>query len=466
MEKFRKEDAEADAYWEWRDKVTSAFWDLQKEFDDPDSKMGKELLQQLDDLVAKEAGSVEAVDNLSEKKQQTLQEKVNDTIVNYMQSYIDQHAGADAPTAGARAVVKYEGSDIFNRKNTWSSTAKGFVLKFRGPVKVRPENPKAGFRFNPEAKLDTSRVHDTSDYDYNPDDHINHSYMTLSEMGNYLKHYGIKGMKWGVRRTDAQLEANNRGIRERITNFRKSHESIGKLKTGQVKIIETEDGPITVIKMPDGSYRKTRMSADAESALNTTRKSPSEMSTREMKEAVARMTQIEAYNKIFAYDSNRELRSRAEAMELQTRIKKAQAELNAKPSKLDTIGKAIGVGQKGFDLYKSVNDASGGRLNQSIKELIDGKSTSSTAKAAAKAAKAKSSKNAEKLEPLADTLKGAVEGMAKSATTVPKSQKNGSSVINNARKMFNVPAPVRKHRGDTVEYSPRFNQPKKHRRTD
>ncbi len=53
---------------------------------------------------------------------------------------------------------------------------------------------------------------------------------TIQDADDILEHYGIKGMKWGVRRSDEQL-ARARGKTPRSEDSSKAKESLGKAKT-------------------------------------------------------------------------------------------------------------------------------------------------------------------------------------------------------------------------------------------
>jgi hypothetical protein len=215
--------------------------------------------------------------------------------------------------------------------------------------------------------------------------------ITLEEMRHYienpeeyLEHYGVKGMKWGVRRSQ-QLLDRIRGKNPReaaeltneynervggINSDRKGAQMLREMKVGSVVVIDTEDGPTVVSKQKDGSFRKVTMSVDAQNALRTTTKDPSEMSTREMNDAVKRAQAIEAYNKIFnpAADPNAELKAKVEAMNLQMQYAQAHAKLN--PSRAKKVGTFVSDLKPAFDTFMDVDKKLDGAATKQMKKWM------------------------------------------------------------------------------------------------
>jgi hypothetical protein len=221
----------------------------------------------------------------------------------------------------------------------------------------------------------------------------------LETKEDVLQHYGIKGMRWGFRRSRAQLAKvrNEAGdtVGSVTTKSKAVAEKIRAMRTGDVAVLDTDDGPMVVVKMKDGNLKETRVSADAESFLRTMNKAPSEMSTREINEAVSRAQKVEAYNKLFnpLADPNAELKARVEAMELQQRYSAAYAKAN--PSRSQRLGQFISNMAPAFSAFKTADKALNGALSSNMKSVFEAmqkpapkKSTASKVKATATAANA------------------------------------------------------------------------------
>lgn len=179
---------------------------------------------------------------------------------------------------------------------------------------------------------------------------IKHSNMpTLSEMSSYfddsgevLEHFGIKGMRWGFRRTDAQLDAARR------TNPN-----------------DSASEPLGSSQSSGGSHGGTdHVSADAERLLQTLQKAPSEMSTRELKEANARVEALKKYNELFnpASGANAALQAQVAQMKLQKEFVTLKRDLTP-PS---ALSKVLGLTQSGFKQFESLDKAFSGKLSASV----------------------------------------------------------------------------------------------------
>lgn len=188
-----------------------------------------------------------------------------------------------------------------------------------------------------------------------------------------LEHYGIKGMRWGFRRTDAQLgrtRINNEdgeevgGIRAKS---KAAAEKLRNMKSGEVMVLDTADaGPKVLVKQKDGSFKEATISADAQSLLRTVNKNPSEMSTREITEANKRAQAIEQYNKIFnpLSDPNAILKAQVEAMELKQKYASAHAKMN--PTRAQKVGNFISSLEPAFDTYRKFDKNMDGALSKNL----------------------------------------------------------------------------------------------------
>lgn len=204
---------------------------------------------------------------------------------------------------------------------------------------------------------------------------------TLSEMRHYLEvrdalaHYGIKGMKWGIRRSDRQLAALRNEDGEEIggirTRTRADAKTLKGMKAGQAVVIESEDGPMAVVKTKDGAFKQVHISADAQNAVRTLNKEQVEMSTREIKEAAARAKAIEDYNKYFGPkdDANADLQAAVDRLQLEQKYSAAYSSLN--PTKIERAANFVSKAAPIYDTYAKINKASGGQLNTSMVEVVN-----------------------------------------------------------------------------------------------
>lgn len=216
---------------------------------------------------------------------------------------------------------------------------------------------------------------------------------TLAEMQHYLaengdeaflEHYGVKGMKWGVRRSQ-QLLDRVRGKTPReaaeltdeynqrvggINSDRAGAKAMREMSVGSVVVVDTGDGPTVVSKQKDGSFRKINMAVDAQNALRTTGKDPAEMSTREMNDAVKRAQAIEAYNKIFnpTPDNNADLKAQVEQLKLQREYSSINAAMN--PSNLRKTALFIASMKPAYDFFikvdKQFDNAASDKIRQKM----------------------------------------------------------------------------------------------------
>ena len=215
--------------------------------------------------------------------------------------------------------------------------------------------------------------------------HANALYQTDPDA--YLEHYGVKGMKWGVRRSRELLarvggsakkaaigtkdEEGNvvGGIRAKT---RAGAQKLKDMRDGSTIILEDADGATKVMsKQKDGTFKEVYLSADAERVLQTTKKAESELSDAEINKAINRAKKIEEYNKLFnpQPNPNADLQTKVDAMKLEISLREAQRTLN--PPKKSLVNKFIGTVEGGFGAYNRLDKAMNGKLNPLMKEMID-----------------------------------------------------------------------------------------------
>lgn len=161
----------------------------------------------------------------------------------------------------------------------------------------------------------------------------------------FLSHFGIKGMKWGVRR--------ERG-------------PAGTVSSGTSGGGEGGSGSGGGGGSAGGGHGsdETHMSVDAERFVKTTQKKGHEMSDREIKEAVNRARLVQDYDKLLGNDPNREMRQKVETLRLNKDYAQLQREMN--PSKLDRAQRFIDTANKAFTAYNTLNSITGGKLGAKV----------------------------------------------------------------------------------------------------
>lgn len=111
----------------------------------------------------------------------------------------------------------------------------------------------------------------------------------MSLSNEYLEHHGIKGMKWGVRRTDAQLGKSSGGSGSKSTN---------------TKVVRTADDYKKMKKNVDtaSSYvesgKKAKAKVESKKQQAKTKEELSKLSDKELQQIVNRLNMEERYTQV------------------------------------------------------------------------------------------------------------------------------------------------------------------------
>lgn len=178
-------------------------------------------------------------------------------------------------------------------------------------------------------------------------------------MDNFLEHYGIKGMKWGIRRTDAQLGRIAR-LRSALSRKKGDDDSSGKSSGGSKKDDDDSDAP-----------KQKSSSEDHEKFVAALGKSPEEMSTRELQEANNRAVALQNYQRMFApagAEGKSELQRKVDELNLQKQYKQLQADLT--PERKSAVDKLVSTAAGGYNVYTKLDKAVGGDLSKSLSRKL------------------------------------------------------------------------------------------------
>lgn len=163
----------------------------------------------------------------------------------------------------------------------------------------------------------------------------------------YLEHHGIKGQKWGIRRVLNRL-SNQRG--HGGVDAKGSSESEGSSGSGHSSGSKADPKK----GVGHNSNEDNFLSADAERFLATRKKDLHEMSTADMKAAVARAKAIDEYNAFFKQDP---LKAQVDHIKLQKEYNEYHAKVH--PS---TLSKIAGASVVAFNVYTTLNKGAGGKI--------------------------------------------------------------------------------------------------------
>lgn len=193
-----------------------------------------------------------------------------------------------------------------------------------------------------------------------------------------LKHHGVKGQKWGVRReTDGGGGSGGAGgVIKRFIQRRKVTEQVQKAPVGSIAINHKSDGSTGyAVKRPSGKWEKVELSEDAANFVKASTKGKSEMSNHELQQFIARAGLLKQYDDlgIFKKDGtsnkpinpNQELKDKVENLELHTRLRDAQARLRP-PGRVEKVAGFVKKTAPIYDLFTKLDKFTGNTVSKQL----------------------------------------------------------------------------------------------------
>lgn len=255
-------------------------------------------------------------------------------LIGQVLAHGKEHGGSGPGGADAKAKEKAFDAYMLALYDHFEALKQAFVSEF-GP-KIMNGSPAEFIRKLPQkeqaaaqAKVQAIKVKFDALFDRNVRplkkkfESFEHSSLTISD---FLAHIGVKGMRWGVRRSDSELAS--------------------AAKAGDVDNL--------------ASTQFVRANANGAHGLNDT----------ELRELITRAQLLKQYDDVFnkPADPNSELSKNVAKLELAARAKSAEANLSSARQK--KVTDFIKTASTGFDAYQKIDKATGSALSSQIRKAL------------------------------------------------------------------------------------------------
>jgi hypothetical protein len=192
---------------------------------------------------------------------------------------------------------------------------------------------------------------------------LTHDDMTTDD---YLAHYGIKGMRWGVRRS-ASLLGRIGGKSDKTTEVKTNSDGSTSLSGKTAKRLSAgqtvEIAGKIYMKRSDGKFDE--LSSEGAKFIKSKLKDPASMTDQELREHMARANLLKQYDDMFnSGDANTELRIDTEKFRLEADRDRAKKQRTQ--NRLALADSYLKTASAGFKAYRTLNDLTGGSLNKQI----------------------------------------------------------------------------------------------------
>ena len=164
----------------------------------------------------------------------------------------------------------------------------------------------------------------------------------MSSVDTFFAHFGVKGMKWGVRRSDAQLA-----------------------KAAETRSSESGEGSSS-----SSSSSSANVSEDALRFIEKSQQPPVALTDQEIRQVLDRARITKQYNEIFNPETqpNSELRQKVEKLRLEKEFSQLNSEMN--PSLASRLSSLIQNATKGFEAYQKLDEVSDNKLTNQIRKAF------------------------------------------------------------------------------------------------